>query len=68
MVHSFTEVTAVTAVTECVDNDNATLKPEQVCCVLRVTMHWCVLQGDYVEILIMTKDGIRREELTLKLD
>lgn len=29
----------------------------------------CVcLQGDYVEILIMTKDGIRREELTLKLD
>lgn len=28
----------------------------------------CVLQGDYVEILVMTKDGIRREELTLKLD
>lgn len=28
----------------------------------------CVLQGDYVEILIITKDGIRREELTLKLD
>jgi hypothetical protein len=26
------------------------------------------LQGDYVEILIMTKDGIRREELALKLD
>lgn len=25
-------------------------------------------QGDYVEILIMTKDGVRREELTLKLD
>ena len=25
-------------------------------------------QGDYVEILIITKDGIRREELTLKLD
>lgn len=32
------------------------------CCV-------CVsAQGDYVEILIMTKDGVRREELTLKLD
>lgn len=28
----------------------------------------CSLQGDYVEILIITKDGIRREELTLKLD
>lgn len=27
----------------------------------------CV-QGDFVEILIMTKDGIRREELQLKLD
>jgi hypothetical protein len=27
----------------------------------------CV-QGDYVEVLIITKDGIRREELQLKLD
>jgi hypothetical protein len=26
------------------------------------------VQGDYVEVLIITKDGIRREELQLKLD
>jgi hypothetical protein len=25
-------------------------------------------QGDFVEVLIITKDGIRREELQLKLD
>ena len=25
-------------------------------------------RGDYVEILIIPKDGIRREEITLKLD
>jgi len=25
-------------------------------------------QGDFVEILIITKDGIRKEELQLKLD
>ena len=27
-----------------------------------------VMQGDKVEILIMTKEGTRREELQLKLD
>jgi hypothetical protein len=32
------------------------------CCVL------CCAQGDFVEILIITKDGVRREELQLKLD
>jgi hypothetical protein len=26
------------------------------------------LQGDYVEVYIMTKDGVRVEELQLKLD
>lgn len=26
------------------------------------------IQGDLVEIVIMTKDGIRRDELMLKLD
>jgi hypothetical protein len=37
-----------------------------VCCATwRVTPD---TQGDYVEILIITKEGVRREELTLKLD
>jgi hypothetical protein len=33
-----------------------------------ISLGVCPMQGDYVEILIITKDGIRREELTLKLD
>ena len=28
----------------------------------------CLRQGDYVELLIITKDGVRRDELQLKLD
>ena len=28
----------------------------------------CVLQGDAVEIVIITKEGLRREQLPLKLD